>query len=544
MTTPLGEAASCCLRIWREHRHHTLEPTQISCGGYAPALIEDCSYQIVIGSIDSGNRFDTATLFIDDVLINKPPSGPYGWTPFFFAGRVTAVVVERSGAEHVFCLDVSPTPDKVDLVQFEGMLQAIKAFDAAMLLGDSSGAMAFGRGRQSSAFEWLLQLARLRQHGPGFLASVQQLARQPHRMLQASAAPVPLSHIKRLHSSTLREQRFARLAVGDWEDDGTLDTIRLLSQSPVWTVDTPANRAMMALLMRFIAAARRLLMNVRTPALRSDPQELRLRQLRREQWLDNTIQAATLCLQSSPFNTLTRIETSSVALTHIAAHPAYSRSYRQGAQALHVGIDGNAADDVLPVSPSWGIYEAWCFVHICTIIRRLATHAPPKQPTRMATADRKLCVTLDDGRELQVMFQATFRAGQPRQGYLAWSLSMQRIPDIVLSVREGDHWRFLVLDAKYRSGKRNTLDAMSSAHLYHDALRLKDVAPDLCLLLMPGPASVAPLAQDEFWQQHRVGTLCDFTPGGKGLERCKRLLKDWLDCKTPHSHPALHPHHS
>lgn len=86
----------------------------------------------------------------------------------FFAGRVTAVVAESSGREYIFHLDVSPMPKKLGIEQFQAMLDDIRSFDATLLVGTSSATMGFGREGQSGGFESLVQLARLRQHGPAF----------------------------------------------------------------------------------------------------------------------------------------------------------------------------------------------------------------------------------------------------------------------------------------------------------------------------------------------------------------------------------------
>ena len=136
--------------------------------------------------------------------------------------------------------------------------------------------------------------------------------------------------------------------------------------------------------------------------------------------------------------------------------------------------------------------------------------------------------TLPDGRRLEVLFQATFPSEQPRGGRPAWSLSRERRHDIAIVLASGADQRFLVLDAKYRSGREYVLEAMASAHLYHDALRIGQTPPELCLLLLPAPAAVQSLEQAAFWNAHRVGTLSGFSVDAMGVERCADVMQEWV----------------
>jgi hypothetical protein len=69
---------------------------------------------------------------------------------------------------------------------------------------------------------------------------------------------------------------------------------------------------------------------------------------------------------------------------------------------------------------------------------------------------------------------------------------------------------------------------MSSAHIYHDALRVGKKAPDLCLLLLPGKPIVPSLEDAAFWTEHQVGALSEFATGGSGENRCEQVLIDWI----------------
>ena len=65
--------------------------------------------------------------------------------------------------------------------------------------------------------------------------------------------------------------------------------------------------------------------------------------------------------------------------------------------------------------------------------------------------------------------------------------------------------RFCVLDAKYRVSRSNVVDAMDSAHLYHDALRWGPVRPGASLLLVPRGGGADWLEAPSYRLQHGVG---------------------------------------
>lgn len=86
-----------------------------------------------------------------------------------------------------------------------------------------------------------------------------------------------------------------------------------------------------------------------------------------------------------------------------------------------------------------------------------------------------------------------------------WSISRQRIPDFVLKVECGGQLRFIVLDAKYRASRANVLEAMESAHIYQDSLRIGLRRPEGSLLIVPSSGGVVWLENSAFQEEHRVG---------------------------------------
>jgi len=86
-----------------------------------------------------------------------------------------------------------------------------------------------------------------------------------------------------------------------------------------------------------------------------------------------------------------------------------------------------------------------------------------------------------------------------------WSLSKERVPDIVLTVQAGETISFVVFDVKYRVSRAYVLDAMESAHIYQDSLRIGARRPNCTLLIVPRTENATWLSASEFLKAHRVG---------------------------------------
>ena len=491
-------------------------------GGTVIGLHEDNQYRIQV------NAVSPCRLFVDDVELHKTAAGDYAWTPNFFAGRVVVDAVEASGQEHTFFVDVSPAWKKLGTDQFEAMLDEIRSFDTTLLLGTSAAAMGFGREGRPSRFEPLVQLERMRQHGPNFIDAVRKIARVPHQFLRPASQALPLWRVRRLHPSALQDRRLAALATGNLVDGDLFESVQLWSQSPTLTVDTPANRTLKSLLKRFRAIVGTLVAKTEALSLGGATEDQEQRKDRRLALLGLMGTAADELLTSYPFSEIAKAETTAAGLTQIAADPLYSRAYRKGTEALRLAVEGSSLEDLLRVSPSWGVYETWCFIRVVQALETFIGSSLQLSRPSAAAADLSMDTILPDGRHLELLFQATFASESPSGTRCAWSLSRERRPDIVLVVTSGAERRYLILDAKYRSGRDNELDAMASVHIYHDALRIDDKFPDLCLLLLPGHPAVPSIGEKSFWDAHCVGALSEFSVGANGIQRFSAALHDWL----------------
>lgn len=495
---------------------------EVQPGGVLSDLQEDSDYLIDVGG-------DVAGVFVDDLRLEGETRSLFRWRPGFYAGEVVVEVAYADRSTQHYFLDIGPNPAKSGKDEFGDMVAEVRAFDQSLLGGTSSATMVFGCAGRAGRYELDILLARMREHGPFFLDAVEGIARSPHRFLTADRKVIPLSQVRRLHHSSLQDRRLAAIATGAHISAGLLDSFQVNSLTSSPTFDTPANRTLLALLRRFSSALFSLTDAVTSLQLGTPQDEQRSRAPRRLQALEAMQHRARLLLTNPLFREVSTAQTSSAGLTQIAAQPVYSRAYRLGSRALATQVEGGESVDSLHVAPSWGIYEIWCFLAVLKAMSEIAGRAPIERPSIAATAERTATFELSDGNHLEVLFQAVFPAVDNSKSHLGWSLSRERRPDVVLVRHSPTDMRVLVLDAKWRSGRSNVLDAMESAHIYHDALRVGNVRPSPCVLMLPGHSEVEELEKSEFVLTNGVGAISAVRIGGHGLAQMTTLLSDWLE---------------
>lgn len=468
-------------------------------------------------------------VYVDDVELLPDQTGRFEWRPGFVAGQVE-IVVQEGTKEFVFDACVEASNTKLRAQEFEIMADEVQRFRAALLLDTSGATRQFGIDSCESGLPMLAKLVRLITYAPPLLLQVRAICRAPHRKLLPTQRRVPLSQVKRISASALRDPRIAAVTGGQPFDNIAIATLHITSPSLISTFDTPTNRALKALLTKVATQASALLPALKALRLGADQKGQQQRRPRREAQLQAILDDIQSTLRMEPFASVSRIETTSAGLTQIAGQPAYSSAYRNAMKALWNGFGGAADQGHLPIRPTWGVYEAWCFVHLMTQLQSRFNEAawrPVQQ--RSANAQESYQLSVGSDLTIEVYYQATFPAESFPPGHLlAWSISRQRIPDIIIAVRCGTRYDFIVLDAKFRRRRENVLEAMESAHIYRDSLRVGSLRPAWCLLLLPAPSDVPHLDSADFITEHGVGTISEFSPNGDGVGHCIARIVDWI----------------
>jgi hypothetical protein len=483
-------------------------------------------------NLHEGNQYELSVphsncrVFIDDVELLMA-SGWFRWQPGFYAGRVTVVVIDVLGQQANYFIEVAPSDRKSASGEFDEMVQTIREFDQTLLMGPSAATMVFGNEGKTGLKKHLVLMARLRLHASSFLNSVSRIAQLPHKRLAADRQQLPLSRVRRIHPSALRDRTLNNLIANPLTVSDQLESLQIPSWTSTPTVDTPANRALLALLKRFRATVVELRQIVAVFKLPEDKDEQKQKAPRRLEELDLLVEKTTRLIQRPPFNQVKSGEIGSSGLTQIAAQPEYSRAYRLGCAAMASQVDGNQLIDPLRVNFSWGIYETWCFLQTLKCLEQVLNTVLVATTPKTASADLAFYAQLALDHSVELLFQATFAANKPASRSV-WSISRERRPDILIVERKGLRVRSMVLDAKWRSGRGNVLEAMESTHIYHDSLRVESVAPSPCLLLLPGVSDVDALSDPAFIDEHGVGAIFEFSPLGTGAALLNERLAAWI----------------
>jgi hypothetical protein len=452
------------------------------------------------------------TLHIDDEPLREDPARPSCWTwqPGFFAGEVTAQLHRADGSPAaMFLLDVAPDARKLGREMFARMVDELWQADPTLVIGSEPATNPIG---ELGALEdpWLA-FVRLRRYAPEFLRALMPIRSRPRQALRVRRDSAPLHQVRRVDRLTaaalVRSPTVALFApsVAHRLTSTSLADCRLDVPVTEETVDNAANRCLLALARALLRRTRQVRDVLQRAIDRESPSEtetpLATRWPVRRRFLDQLAAQLTLLLRQPPFSRVSRPEITAAGLTSIATDPLYQRAWSRGWRALRHGLDRDDTTDRLWVSPSWQIYERWCFIRVSTLLTAALSDWSWQ---RVATPNRRRLIGSWKHLRCELSLQPTFPS-PPREFENRWSISKQREPDLVLTIKRDDDTRFFVLEAKYRTTRDNVLDAMASVHIYQDSLRIGSRRPEASLLLIPSAGGAAWLEHSEFHATHRVG---------------------------------------
>lgn len=466
-----------------------------------PGFTETCTYLIEKPAGD-------CKLYIDDEPLNDYPGriSCWGWQPRFFCGEVTAeLVLSAKSDSTLYLLDVSPDPKKMGRDAFAQMVRELWEEDPHLVVGAEPATTGSGLvGIDEDAWS---AFARLRRYGHEAIRALEAIRARPMRKLRGRRDSVTVHQARRVdrHTAAILTRSSAIRLFADEMDESSIGEAseRLNVPCVESTLDSAANRAMLTLLLNLLrrtrALAEKLEQLVKKDVKSETRSPLEARWPKRKQCLKDFESQFKRLLRMQPFSEVRREEITSAGLTAIAADPQYSRAWRLGRKVLRQGFDSTDNEERLWISPSWEIYERWCFIRFG---KMLAEEWPEWGWQRKNSSHR--WKGSSNRAQAVLILQPAFLANRPGEEK-RWSISKQRVPDLVLQVKRGVEIRFVVLDAKYRSTRANVLDAMGSAHIYQDALRIGNRRPEGSLLIVPASGGADWLESPEFQKEHRVG---------------------------------------
>jgi hypothetical protein len=456
-------------------------------------------------------------LFVDDELLPVDQidgQSSWTWVPGFYAGTVRCeLIAAGESAGLTYLLDIAPGAEKVGQEEFRRLIRDVMDVDPALILGAEPATHAAGG--SASIVNADLQYAYMFQYGSRFLKSLRTIEERPRRTLRSMRMAASLSRVRRIDVRTVMSMAQSGLAVvlgGPSDDDASsvdLKTIRVDVPFSMESLDCAANRCivvvMRAVLRRAIAVGKELTRRAELQSSEDMRTSFRSRWPRRRQFLTKLIDDLRSSLAQEPFVSVTRDESSAAGLTAVASDPIYARAYRFARNILRPGAPADDASDWVWMSPSWGLYETWCCIRVGRVLRELLPGFNWMQDGIVRQVGHGGDV------KVSLLSQVTFSYRKDVADRDKFnSISKELRPDLVLTVERGSVQRFMVLDAKYSQSRSSILEAMYSAHVYHDALRWHGRQPDRSLLLVPASEeSLEWLHGAEFKSEHRVGiTRC------------------------------------
>jgi hypothetical protein len=477
---------------------------------------------------------DGASLYIDEALaepIRVEGIPGWRWQPGFYAGQVVAELVGNVGQRLAeYRIDVAPDDSKLGAEVFNDMLDELYAFDPRLLLGTEAAQASIGvAGEVASP---LLAYARLRRYGEALLSALREVAALPLTRLKRERALVPYHRVRRLDAASarglLRRPDTAAFIRGERAlADGIIPLFDVVNSTE--NLDNPANRALTATLLavrrRCIQVADALQYMAASEEESDTRTPLQPRLARKLEFLGELTEKLAKVSRLDPYASVSRFEITAAGLNAISAHPCYARAYRFAWSALRPGVAGDLRDESLWISPTWEIYERWCFARVACCLRERygGLEWTMKYPTKRSDCIR--LVGAGPSTTIEAWLQRRFRAGDSATDGFR-SVSGELHPDVVITFEAGGERGMLVLDAKYRTSRQNVLDAMRSAHLYQDALRWDEARPICSLLLVPRSGGALWLESPAFHETHQVGVHV-LGPGATSSSLTD-LLKRWL----------------
>lgn len=494
-------------------------PDRIVSGAVATGFIEGQTYLLsVCGHGDA--------LLVDDVPLVRADNGnAFIWQPGFFAGRVLAETVGADGRTlDVFHLDVGPTPHKLGQPRFQRMVDELLTFRPELLLGTEPAHSPFDHDGSYTNPE--MEYARLRRFGASCVKALQIVCATPLTRLRPERRIVMPHQTRRI--DTMAVQGLARspaiAAVLGHRHADAYKNCRINAPFVEHTVDNAANRAMAAVVDRLLSRVANLMGSLEVAAkLPMNP--IAPKVARRMHVLRALREALRRVRRSPTLSAVTRSEFTATGLNAISSQPDYAHAFQLAWKALRGGIEGDDASDTLPVSPTWEIYERWCFLQVTKALERLCPDVHWKL-TVSSSIDAIRVEGKTGSSVIGVWLQARFRAWDVAGESSFRSLSGERAPDIVVTTESARGRRFLVLDAKYRASRSNVLDAMQSAHLYRDSLLWGETRPWKSLLLIPRHGGATWLEGLDFQDQYHVGTV--EVADSDTMQRIEQLLEGFL----------------
>jgi hypothetical protein len=447
-------------------------------------------------------------------------------------------------------LDVRPHAHKLGESAFDDMLSELSERSAGLIWGLSPGAAA---GIQAQGALSVVHPAVVASQLHRFVRLVRTYLADPPLSTVRVTRPRALDLARRTDMATLRRlgrrPALLRALQGDSQGGQFTDPRQPIEQSEVIaSTDHPMTRYLAHLLHQLVRRFRAGEILLRTaegrpfpnPAIEAHAADLA-----------EVLAAAALQVQGllrHPLMRSARPEPlDGSVMQSLADQPVFGALHRVGRRLLHPGLAyGPDASIESALKHTYDLFEIFVLFRLVDSLPNALgagwTMRPPRDWRSTGREERPLnraawWVDGPDGLTIELRYQQWFSRARPvPDGRLFSSLSGVAIPDYILIVRKDRKpIRWVILDAKYRSGQQAVDAGLADVHRYRDALRIRGIRANGAFVIVPQlRIPDAPYASFDFLQQHAFGALRLFEHNWLYpvaeilLAKCKRRT---------HSHP-------
>ena len=419
----------------------------------------------------------------DDVHFNHVPLNRIGDTDFWelrtpFAVGEADFTIKRDGTLHHYSIDVKPNPDKIeDQELWESMLIDLLEWTETLLghQGVRDGSVQVGELQHYLLLEALHPLMfRFEQALTHLFEHLRERTITPDTALSLLElrAPFPLGQIS------------TNPAAVSWlRGAGSANEVPIVDAPFVQqTFDHPVNRYVRWLVEQVLDRLQDASYHLRKVKQdsKSHSSEYQWR-FTRASVLDEMAERLQNRIWGSPLMDIHPSPLKDAAFLVILNDPLYATVHKYGRLLCNQSLDFTGGEFATSMSRTFDIYELWCYQEVV----RQFTQVLNVQPTYMngQTNEKQqphwgTVAEFTNGESTwKIEYNAHFPSQPPRSPLQTplnkrHSLLGDLRPDIVVyhSNHKTHVYKWLVLDAKYRTSKINLFDAFSSAFTYNQAL--------------------------------------------------------------------------
>jgi hypothetical protein len=459
------------------------------------------------------------------------------------------------GIDHLtLMLDVRPHAHKLGGSAFDDMLAELSERSAGLIWGLSPGA---ATGTQVKGALSVVHPAVVASQLPRFVRLVGNYLAEPPLTTLRVARPRALDLARRTDMATLRRlgrrPELLRVLQGDSHGGQFVDPRQSIEQSEVIaSTDHPMTRYLAHLLHQLVRRFRSGETLLRTAAGRPfrDPViEAHAAHLA------EVLAAAAHQMQGLARHPLMRSvrpePLDGSALQSLADHPVFGALHRVGRWLLHPGLAyGPDASIESALKHTYDLFEILVLFRLVDGLPDALGPGWTMRPPRAWRLARREERPMDraawwfDGPgtlTIELRYQQWFSRARPvPDGRLFSSLSGVAIPDYILILRKDQKpIRWVILDAKYRSGQQAVDAGLADVHRYRDALKIRGIRANGAFVIVPQlRVKDAPYASLNFLRQHAFGVLKLFEHNwlyavtDTLLAECKSRMHSHLDVEN------------